>query len=82
MAGSDSGGGGALLIERVPCLSDNYSWLLHEPQQGVTAVVDPADAEPVAAALETHGWQLTHIINSEWRAPSILGSSLTLISHA
>ena len=26
-------------IERVPCLSDNYSWLLHEPSAGVTAVV-------------------------------------------
>lgn len=26
-------------IERVPCLSDNYAWLLHEPSAGLTAVV-------------------------------------------
>lgn len=53
-----------LQIERVPCLSDNYSWLLHEPQQGVTAVVDPAEAAPVLAALQAKGWKLTHIINT------------------
>lgn len=58
---------GQLEIERVPCLSDNYSWLLHEPQQGVTAVVDPAEVAPVVAALEAKGWKLTHILNSEAR---------------
>lgn len=55
---------GQLEIERVPCLSDNYSWLLHEPQQGVTAVVDPAEVAPVVAALEAKGWKLTHILNT------------------
>ena len=49
----------------MPCLSDNYSWLLHEPQQGLTAVVDPAEVAPVVAALQAKGWTLTHIINSE-----------------
>lgn len=56
---------GQLEIERVPCLSDNYSWLLHEPQQGLTAVVDPAEVAPVVAALEAKGWKLTHILNSK-----------------
>eukprot|EP00887_Chlorella_sp_A99_P006475 scaffold3.g6475.t1 len=51
-------------IERVPCLNDNYSWLLHEPRQGKTAVVDPAEVAPVVAALERKGWQLTHILNT------------------
>ena len=53
-------------IERVPCLSDNYSWLLHEPSTGVTAVVDPAEVGPVVAALRDNGWSLTHVLNSEW----------------
>ncbi len=39
-------------IERVYCLSDNYSWLLHDPQAGCTAVVDPAEMEPVEAVLQ------------------------------
>ena len=64
-ASAGGSGAGALQIERVPCLSDNYSWLLHEPQAGVTAVVDPAEVAPVVAALQAKGWTLTHIINSE-----------------
>ena len=28
-------------VELIPALSDNYIYLLHEPQQGMTAVVDP-----------------------------------------
>ncbi|PSC76082.1 hydroxyacylglutathione hydrolase [Micractinium conductrix] len=55
---------GVLQIERVPCLSDNYSWLLHEPSAGVTAVVDPAEVAPVVAAAERLGWTLTHILNT------------------
>ena len=55
---------GALEVVRVPCLSDNYSWLLHEPSQGATAVVDPAEAAPVVRALEERGWALTHILNT------------------
>lgn len=35
----------------VPCLSDNYVWLLHEAGSGKTAVVDPAEAGPVQAVL-------------------------------
>lgn len=52
-------------IERVPCLSDNYAWLLHEPAAGVTAVVDPAEVAPVVEALRQRGWKLTHVLNSE-----------------
>jgi hypothetical protein len=39
-------------VVRVPALSDNYVWLLHEPQSGLTAVVDPAEVPPVNAALK------------------------------
>lgn len=42
----------ALEVVRVPALSDNYVWLLHEPKSGKTAVVDPAEVPPVNAALE------------------------------
>lgn len=60
-----AGAAAPLQISRVPCLSDNYSWLLHDPASGATAVVDPAEAAPVVAALQAHGWTLTHILNSE-----------------
>jgi hypothetical protein len=53
-----------LQIEQIPCLSDNYVYLVHEPEQGLTAVVDPAETAPVLAALKAHGWTLTHILNT------------------
>jgi hydroxyacylglutathione hydrolase len=51
-------------IHRIPVLKDNYVWLVHEPGAGLTAVVDPAVAEPVEAALRRQGWRLTHILNT------------------
>jgi hydroxyacylglutathione hydrolase len=39
-------------VVRVPALSDNYIWLLHEPNSHLTAVVDPAEVEPVNRVLK------------------------------
>ena len=49
-------------IEIVPCLSDNYAYLV---KSGTScAVVDPSEPEPVRAALARTGWKLTHILNT------------------
>ncbi|HEY5048099.1 MAG TPA: hydroxyacylglutathione hydrolase [Rhizomicrobium sp.] len=53
-----------LQIEIVPCLSDNYAYLVHDPKEGVCAVVDPSEPGPVLAALDRHGLKLTHILNT------------------
>ncbi|GAB4351739.1 MAG: hydroxyacylglutathione hydrolase [Methylohalobius crimeensis] len=53
-----------LEIVQLPVLSDNYVYLLHEPESDRTAVVDPAEAGPVLAALKTRGWRLTHVLNT------------------
>lgn len=45
----------ALEIIRIPVLSDNYVWLVHEPESGETMAVDPAVAEPVLAEAEARG---------------------------
>ncbi|RVT93750.1 hydroxyacylglutathione hydrolase [Sphingomonas crocodyli] len=53
-------------IERIPVLSDNYVWLVHEPTSGETAVVDPAVAEPVLKAADAKGWKISQIWNTHW----------------
>lgn len=55
-----------LEIARVPALSDNYIWLVHEPQSGETTVIDPAQAEPVIAEADARGWRITQIWNTHW----------------
>jgi hydroxyacylglutathione hydrolase len=52
----------ALIIDLVPVLNDNYVHLVHEPNSGETAAVDPAVAGPVFDALRDRGWRLTHIL--------------------
>ena len=51
----------AVTVQAIPMLSDNYSWLLHEPVTGKTGIVDPAEAQPAIAALEKAGWALDFI---------------------
>ncbi|HEY0411813.1 MAG TPA: hydroxyacylglutathione hydrolase [Allosphingosinicella sp.] len=53
-------------IVRVPALTDNYIWLVHEPASGDTMVIDPAVAEPVLAAAAARGWRIGQIWNTHW----------------
>src|SRR5215470_1430526 len=46
----------------VPILSDNYAWLLRDSGTGAVAIVDPADAKPIIAALEQAGGRLDLIL--------------------
>ncbi len=46
----------------IPCLADNYAFLVHDPDTGDTAVVDVPEAAPIAAELARRGWTLTHVL--------------------
>ncbi len=46
----------------VPILSDNYAWMLRDSGTGAVAIVDPADAKPIIAALEKAGGRLDLIL--------------------
>ncbi|WP_448663474.1 hydroxyacylglutathione hydrolase [Sphingomonas sp. CJ20] len=66
-----------LEIVRIPALSDNYIWLVHDAASGSTVVVDPAEAAPVLAALEARGWALSAIWNTHWH-PDHTGGNAAL----
>ncbi|MEM1360844.1 MAG: hydroxyacylglutathione hydrolase [Pseudomonadota bacterium] len=46
----------------IPCLTDNYAYLLHDPDSGVTAVIDVPDAVAIEKALIDQHWTLTDIL--------------------
>jgi hydroxyacylglutathione hydrolase len=48
-------------VVTVPCLSDNYAFLLHETATGETAVVDAPEAAPILAALDARAWRLSQV---------------------
>lgn len=51
-----------LQIVTVPCLSDNYAYLAHDPATGATAVIDVPEAGPILAALAARGWTLSDVL--------------------
>ena len=55
-----------LRIEPVAVLNDNYVWLLHDPESGETAAIDPSVGPPVLEAAEARGWRLTQVLNTHW----------------
>lgn len=53
-------------IVRIPALSDNYVWLVHDPESGETMVVDPAVSDAVLAEADARGWEISAIWNTHW----------------
>jgi hydroxyacylglutathione hydrolase len=49
-------------IRTFTCLSDNFGYLIHDPETKATASVDAPEAGPVMAALEREGWTLSDIL--------------------
>ncbi|XAR71110.1 Hydroxyacylglutathione hydrolase [Bertholletia excelsa] len=54
----------SLQIEMIPCLGDNYAYLLHDVDTGTVGVVDPSEALPVIDALSRRNINLTYILNT------------------
>lgn len=54
----------SLQIELVPCLQDNYAYILHDVDTGTVGVVDPSEATPIINALEKRNQNLTYILNT------------------
>ncbi len=52
----------ALTLITIPCLKDNYAYLINDAATGRTAVVDVPDAAPILAELGKRGWTLTDIL--------------------
>jgi hydroxyacylglutathione hydrolase len=51
----------ALTLVTVPCLKDNYAYILRDADTGATAVVDVPDEAPIIEALSLRGWPLHQI---------------------
>jgi len=56
----------ALEIVRVPVLSDNYAWLVHDSVSGQTVAVDPGEAQPLIDAADARGWRIDQVWTTHW----------------
>ena len=68
-------------IITIPCLSDNYAFLLHDPGTGHTACIDVPDATPIAAELTARGWTLSHILITHHHFDHVQGVDALKATH-
>ncbi|WP_414527264.1 hydroxyacylglutathione hydrolase [Nodularia chucula] len=67
-------------VIRLQALSDNYIFLLHDRQQNIAAVVDPAEAEPVLKQLAALKADLVAIFNTHHHHDHV-GGNQELMRH-
>ncbi len=63
-----------LSAHAVPLLSDNYAWLLRDEATGMTAFVDPADADACIAAIDAAGGRLDMILLTHHHGDHVAGT--------
>ena len=51
-------------IQIIPCLKDNYSYLIIDEENNIACVVDPSEAEPIIEYLEGTQIKLKFILNT------------------
>ncbi|RYH03819.1 hydroxyacylglutathione hydrolase [Salipiger sp. IMCC34102] len=59
----------------IPCLSDNYAFLIHDDESGDTALVDAPEAAPIQAVLDERGWTLSDILLTHHHDDHVAGVS-------
>ena len=62
-----------LELVTIPCLKDNYAYLLHDAATGHTTLIDAPDAPPILAALQARNWTLSQILLTHHHSDHIQG---------
>ncbi|RMF35581.1 MAG: hydroxyacylglutathione hydrolase [Alphaproteobacteria bacterium] len=70
-----------LEIVTVPCLSDNYAFLMRDGASGTAALVDAPEAAPIRAALDARGWSLDLILITHHHGDHIEGVEELRAAH-
>ena len=64
-----------LSVHMFPCLSDNYGFLLHDPDSGETAAIDTPEGPEYLRQAEARGWRITQIWNTHWHPDHTQGNA-------
>lgn len=62
-----------LTLITVPCLADNYAFLVGNPDTGEAMLVDVPEAAPINAAVAQSGWRLTTVLLTHHHSDHIDG---------
>ena len=62
-------------IKIIKCLQDNYSYIIIDPKNKNTCVVDPSESEPIINFLEKNNLQLNYILNTHHHYDHVGGNN-------
>ena len=65
----------------IPCLSDNYAFLIHDKSSSETMLVDAPEAKPITQKLQEKGWRLTHVFLTHHHSDHVDGLSDVIKNH-
>lgn len=68
-------------IVTLPCLRDNYAFLIHDAASGATALVDVPEAAPVLRALVDRQWALSDVWITHHHDDHVQGLDEVLAAH-
>ena len=61
-------------IEIIPCLKDNYSYLIIDESNNFACVIDPSESEPIIDFVENNNIKLKYILNTHHHFDHIGGN--------
>ena len=65
----------------IPCLADNYAFLIHNPESGETALVDAPESPPILKVLNDLGWSLDTVLLTHHHWDHVDGLTAILEVH-
>lgn len=65
----------------IPCLSDNYAFVLHDDASDQTLLVDVPEAAPIIAELAKRNWHVSHVLLTHHHPDHVQGLRALLDVH-
>ena len=63
-----------MLIEPIPCLTDNYAYIIYDDISKIASVIDPSEAKPIISFLKKKQIKLNYILNTHHHFDHIGGN--------
>ena len=61
-------------VTPIPCLTDNYAYIIYDSSSKITGVVDPSEAKPIISFLKREKLKLNYILNTHHHFDHIGGN--------
>ena len=61
-------------VEILPCLKDNYSYIIIDKSNNLACVIDPSESEPIIDFVENNNIKLKYILNTHHHFDHIGGN--------